>query len=82
MARRPGADFAFLAPVPSEAAVPVSCVVLTSVIELSLAPQDEDSSLLNQAGSLVLTGVPAGLIGAYLRYTDAGKSHLTVCDTG
>jgi len=31
---------------------------------------------LNQAGSLVLTGVPAGLIAAFLRYTGAGKIHL------
>jgi hypothetical protein len=27
----------------------------------------------NLAGSLVLTGVPTGLVGEYLRYTGAGK---------
>ena len=32
-------------------------------------------SVPNQVGSLVLTGVPAGLIVVRLRYTGAGKRH-------
>jgi hypothetical protein len=31
-------------------------------------------------GSLVLTGVPAGLIAAHLRYTGAGKLYFDVRD--
>jgi hypothetical protein len=50
-----------------------SVVLVMTAIGHSLAPGGQHKPLLNQTGSLVLTGVPARFIAAFLRYTGAGK---------